>query len=135
MKTDEGFHNFLWTKEITPFSFRRVTSERKCVISEGLDYRVAHASYTAWLFPQTPSEDLVRIVTENPDLSKRTAVYDLSLLLEGERICPKINNTMSSVFREFEDFLEKKLHAKFEQLANHPIKEPETIKDRVSQFA
>jgi hypothetical protein len=135
VQTDEGFHSFLWTKEITPSSFKRVATERKCVIREGFAYRVVQASYTAWLFPQTPQEDLVRIVTESPDLSGRIAVYDLSLLLEGEKLCPRINNTESSVFREFENFLKQKLHARFEQLLNHPEPGTRTVDDEISQLA
>jgi len=135
VKTDEGFHSFLWTKEVTSSSFKRVASERKCVISEGFAYRVVQASYTAWLFPQTPPEDLVRIITENPDFSDRTAVYDLSLLLEGEKMCPRINNTVSSVFKEFENFLKQTLHARFEQLPSHPAPETRTADDEISQLA
>lgn len=135
MQTDEGFHNFLWTKGIAPSSFKRVTSERKCVIREVFAYRVVQASYTAWLFPQTPPEDLVRIVTENPDFSGRTAVYDLSLLLEGEKLCPRINNTESNVFQEFENFLKQKLHARFEQLPSHPAPETKTVDDEIPQLA
>jgi len=135
VKTDEGFHSFLWTKEITPSSFKRVVSERKCVIREGFAYRVVQASYIAWLFPQTPSEDLVRIITENPGFSGRTAVYDLSLLLEGEKMCPRLNNTESTVFQEFENFLKQKLHARFEQLPGHLEPRTRTVDDEISQLA
>jgi hypothetical protein len=135
VQTDEGFHSFLWTRDITPSSFKRVASERKCVIREGLAYRVVQASYTAWLLPQTPPENLVRIVTENPDFSGRIAVYDLSMLLEGEKTCPRINNTMSSVFQEFENFLKQKLHARFEQLPSHLAPETKTVDDEISQLA
>ena len=135
VQTDEGFHSFLWTRNITPSSFKRVASERKCVVKEGFAYRVVQASYTAWLFPKTPSADLVRIVAENPDFSGRTAVYDLSLLLEGEKMCPRLNNTESTVFQEFENFLKQKLHARFEQLPSHLEPKIRTVDDEISQLA
>jgi hypothetical protein len=135
VQTDEGFHSFLWTRDITPSSFKRVASERKCVIREGFAYRVVQASYTAWLFPQTPPEGLVSIITENSDFSGRTAVYDLSMLLEGEKMCPRTNNTESNVFKEFENFLKQKLHARFEQLPSHPAPETNTVDDEISQLA
>lgn len=45
---------------------------------------------------------------ENPELSKRTAIYDLSWVYEGKLICLKLNETDSIVFREFERFLEER---------------------------
>jgi len=135
VQTEEGFHSFLWTRDVTPSSFKRVSSERKCAIKEGCTYRVVQASYTAWLFPQKPQGDLVRMITENPDFCGRTAVYDLSLLLEGEKTCPRINNTGSRVFKKFENFLKQKLHARFEQLPSHLEPRTGTIDDEISQLA
>ena len=135
VQTNEGFHSFLFARDVPSSSFKRVASERKCVVREGFAYRVVQASYTAWLFPQTPPEDLVRIVTENPDFNGRTAVYDLSLLLGGEKVCPRINNTESSVFQEFEKFLKQELHARFEKLSSHQAPRTKTVDGEISQFA
>jgi hypothetical protein len=112
-----------------------VASERKCVIREAVTYRVVQASYTAWLFAQTPPEDLVRIVIDNPDFNGRTALYDLSLLLEGEKTCPRINNTESSVFREFESFLKQNLDVRLEQLSSHSESGTELARGKISQVA
>jgi hypothetical protein len=135
VQTDQGFHSFLWTRDISPSSFKRVATERKCVVREGFAYRVVQTSYTAWLFPRTPPPDLIKIVTENPDFNGRIAIYDLSLLLESGGKCPKINNTESSVFQEFENFLKQKLHARFEQLSNHAAPETKTVDGEISQLA
>jgi hypothetical protein len=84
-------------------------SNRKCVVKEGLSYRVVDASYTAWLLSEAPSENLVKAIFENPDFSKRIALYDLSPMLEGKNLCVKLNFTDSPVFHEFESFLKTEL--------------------------
>jgi len=70
---------------------------------------VVDVSYTAWLFPQSPPENLMQTVKEKPELSRRTAIYDLSLAYAGKPLCLKLNETDSTVFKEFEKFLEKEL--------------------------
>ncbi len=50
---------------------------------------------------------MMRMVTENPELSKRTAIYDLSRAYSGKPLCLKLNETDSIVFREFERFLKE----------------------------
>lgn len=82
--TDEGYHNFLWARNVHLSSFKRIISNGKCVVPEGSSYRVIKASYTAWLFSDAPSETLVKMVLDNPDFSNRIALYDLSPLLEGK---------------------------------------------------
>jgi len=74
-----------------------------------LCYSVVEASYTAWLFSETPSEDLTRAIFENPDVFKQVALYDLSPLLEGKNMCVKLNHTDSPIFQEFEQFLKSNL--------------------------
>jgi hypothetical protein len=135
VQTEDGFHNFLCARNISSSSFKKVASERKCVIEEGLTYHVVQASYTAWLFPQTPSDDLIRIVTENLDFNSRTALYDLSLLLEGETTCPRLNNTASSVFQEFEKFLQEQLDVQFEQLSSQLEPRTKNVGSTVPQLA
>jgi hypothetical protein len=70
----------------------------------------------AWLFSEVPSEDLVRTVLQNPDFSKRIAIFDFSPLLEGKNLCIKLNNTDSPVFQEFEVFLQTELKVRVEPL-------------------
>jgi len=113
----DKFHNFLWARDVHPSSFRSIVSNRKCVIHEGLSYRVVEASYTAWLFSESPSESLVKTVFDNPAFSQKIALYDLSPLLEGKNLCVKLNNTDSPVFREFESFLKNELKVKLKHLS------------------
>ncbi|MGQ9539105.1 MAG: hypothetical protein ACUVTE_05960 [Candidatus Bathycorpusculaceae bacterium] len=118
VETDNKYHNFLLTRNVHPSSFKSIAANRKCVVREGLSYRVVEASYTAWLFSETPSEKLANFFLENPEFSKRVALYDLSPLTEGKNACVKLNYTDSPVFQEFEKFLEKNLGVKIEQYAN-----------------
>jgi hypothetical protein len=118
VETDEQYHNFLWAREVNPESFKKIASYKKCVVRDGLSYHVVHAAYTAWLFPETPPDCLIRTVRENPDFSKRIALYDLSRLAEGKNLCAKLNSTDSCVFRGFEDFLKDELKVKMQPITN-----------------
>jgi hypothetical protein len=81
-----------------------------------LFYSVVEPSHMAWLFSEVPSEDLFRTVFENPDFSRRIAIFDLSPLLEGKNLCIKLNNTDSPVFQQFEVFLQSELKVTVEPL-------------------
>jgi len=118
IEINDKYNNFLWARDIHPSSFKRIASNRKCVVREGLSYRVVDASYIAWLFSETPSEALVKTVFENPDFSERIALYDLSPLLEGKNLCVKLNQTDSPVFQEFERFLRNDLKVRFKPLSS-----------------
>jgi hypothetical protein len=118
VEIDDKYNNFLWARDIHLSSFKRIISNRKCVVREGLSYRVVEASYTAWLFSETPSEVLVKTVFENPDFSERIALYDLSPLFEGKNLCVKLNRTDSPVFQEFERFLRNDLKVRFKPLSS-----------------
>lgn len=109
IKTKSGYHNFIWTRSIHPSSFERVTSKGKCVVRDGLSYRVVEATCTAWLFCKAPSEDLLDMVCENPEFSRRTAIYNLGPILKGKSVGFKLNNTDSPVFEKFERFLRETL--------------------------
>lgn len=117
IEINDKYHNFLWAKDVHPSSFKKIASNRKCVVREGLSYRVVDASYTAWLFSETPSEVLVKTVFESPDFSGRIALYDVSPLLEGKSLCIKLNHTDSLVFQEFERFLRDQLKVKLKPLS------------------
>jgi len=77
-------------------------------------------SYTAWLFPQSPPDKLKQIFEENPELSRRTAIYDLSLVYAGEPLCLKLNETDSKVFNAFEKFLEEELEVEVKPVHKLP---------------
>lgn len=114
VKLECEYHNFLWIQSIHASTFEKVTKSRKCAINKGSLYLVVDVSYTAWLFPETPSESLMQLIEDNPNLSRMTAIYDLSSFYEGNPICKKLNKTDSRVFREFEMFLKNNLGVKFQ---------------------
>lgn len=111
------YHNFVSAGDVNPSSFQRITNNKKCVVQEGLTYRVVESSYTAWLFSSAPSETLAKAVLSNPSVSCRTALYDLSRFTEGKNVCYKLNCTDSQVFREFEGFLQNELEIKLKPIS------------------
>jgi hypothetical protein len=118
VEANDKYHNFLWTREVHPSSFKRIASNQKCIIREGMSYHVVEASYTAWLTPEQPSETLVKTILEDPNFSSRTALYDLSPMLQGKNLCLKLNYTDSPVFQEFEHFLKQELKVKIKPFSN-----------------
>jgi len=105
---DDEYHNFLWIQTVHHSTFEKIAVNHKCAIRKGLSYKVVDVSYTAWLFPQTPPESLMQTVKGDPELSGRTAIYDLSWAYAGKPLCLRLNETNSMVFQEFERFLEEK---------------------------
>ena len=113
IKVGNEYHNFLWARSIHPSTFKKIITACKCAIKHGISYQVVNVAYTAWLFPEAPSNTLVLTVAKDPKLAKRIAIYDLSNLYAGKPVCFKLNETDSEVFREFENFLEKKWGVEF----------------------
>ena len=121
VKTKNGeYHSFLWTQTIHPSTFKRIVSNHKCGIRRGTSYEVVDVAYTCWLFPERPPEFLISQGKKNPELKKKTAIFDLSCVYAGENICRKINETESSVFKEFEEFLEEKWDIEFKPVDELP---------------
>lgn len=114
VKKGGEYHNFLWIRTVHPSTFEKIAMGRRCAVREGVSYQVVDVSYTAWVFPETPPEKLVEMVTENPELTKRIAIYDLSWAYAGKPVCLKLNETDSMVFKEFERFLEEKWGVKIQ---------------------
>jgi len=117
---DDEYHNFLWIQTVHPSTFEKIAVNHKCAIRKGISYQVVDVSYTAWLFPQSPPENLMQTVKENPELSRRTALYDLSLAYAGKHLCLKLNETDSMVFNEFEKFLEEELEVEVKPVHKLP---------------
>jgi hypothetical protein len=115
VKTGGEYHNFLWTRTVHPSTFEKIAMSRKFAIRKGISYQVVNVSYTAWVFPETPPEKLMQIVTENPELSRTIAIYDLSWAYAGKPVCLKLNGTNSMVFKEFEKFLQERWGVKIQQ--------------------
>ena len=119
--TEEGkYHTFLWTQTIHPSTFERIESNHKCGIRRGNSYEVVDISYLAWLFQKRPPEFLISRVKENPKLTKKTAIFDLSCVYTGEYVCRRFNETESSVFKEFEQFLEEEWDLEFKPVDELP---------------
>lgn len=115
VKTDDGeYHNFLWTQTIHQSTFESIAASHRCAIRRGLSYDVVNISYIAWVFQEKPPEFLIQRVKENPELSKKTAIFDLSGAYTEEALCRKINETESQVLKEFEQFLEEEWNLVFE---------------------
>ena len=120
VKINDEYHNFLWTQTVHPSTFEKITVNHKCAIREGVSYQVVDVLYTAWLFPQGPPEGLMQTVKENTELSRRTAIYDLSCMYAGKPLCLKLNETKSMAFQEFEKFLEEKWGVKVKPVQKLP---------------
>jgi hypothetical protein len=110
---ENQYHNFLLIRTIYPSSFKKVMKASKCAIRNGTSYRVVNIAYIAWLFSDPPPEEVKKVVMIDQNLGKNTAIYDLSGLYSGNPTCLKLNLTESRVFKEFEDFLQKKYGVKF----------------------
>ncbi len=121
IKTEDGeYHSFLWTQTIHPSTFKRIASSRKCGIRRGVSYEVVDISYIAWLFQERPPEFLISQVKENPELTEIIAIFDLSGVYAGEKVCRKFNETESVVFKEFEQFLEENWEITFKPVDEVP---------------
>jgi hypothetical protein len=116
VRTDDEYHNFLWSRTVRPATLRKIAYEHKCAIRQGVSYKVVDVAYTAWLFSEAPSEELLHTFAEGSELSKRTALYDLSEADSAKPTCLRLNQTDSKVFREFESFLEQKWGIRFRQM-------------------
>jgi hypothetical protein len=130
VKIDEEYHNLIGTRTIHPSTFGKITSSKKRAIPEGKSYRTIDVSYTAWVFQQQPSDELVQAVSES-GFSKRTALYDLSGLYQGKPFYLRLNETDSPVFDEFEKFLKKTYGVETKQLYEPRTNEPKTFKSKL----
>lgn len=131
VKIDDEYHNFIGTRTIHPSTFKRIVSSTKHAVPEGKSYHIIDVSYTAWVFQQPPSEQLVETLTVNSELSKRTALYDLSGLYQDKPLCLKLNETGSLVFDEFEKFLKKTYGVETKPLYEPRTNEPKTFKSKL----
>jgi len=113
VRSDDQYHNFLWTRTIHPSTFKKIALASKCAVREGVSYQVVDVAYTAWLFSDSLPEELWKMIAKSQILAEKTAVYDLSGLHSDKPICVKMNSTRSEVFKEFEEFLRKKFDVKF----------------------
>jgi len=116
VKAEGLYHNFLWIRTIRPAAVKEIALKHKCAIRKRSCYEIVDVAYIAWLLHETPSEELLQAFFDDPELSKRVALYDLSAVYSDEPICLRLNQTDSRVFMEFEKFLERKWKIKFKQI-------------------
>ena len=110
IRTNDGkYHNFLWVQSIQPSTFDKICADFKVAIKSNISYQVRSVSYVAWLFINSPSEELLRKVEQNSVYSKKIAIYDLSQAFTGKLLCRTLNQTGSKVFKKFERFMEEEL--------------------------
>jgi len=105
IEAENEYHQLIWINHLHPSTFKSVVENPLCSFREGVSYRTIRLSYMAWVLPKTPPESITKIVAEEPRLSKRVAIYDLSEAYSGRPICLRLNETKSVVFHEFEKFL------------------------------
>lgn len=114
IKEADKYHNFLWVETtIYPPTFEKVAAGRRFAVRKGLSYQIVDLSYSAWLFKKTLPEKLIQIVSENSEISKKVALYDLSQAYLMNPHVLKLNKTNSEVFREFEYFLQTRWNLGF----------------------
>ncbi|MFP3985040.1 MAG: hypothetical protein ACLFU9_03610 [Candidatus Bathyarchaeia archaeon] len=131
VKTDDEYHNFIGTRTAHPSTFKRIASKGKRAIPEGKSYRIIDVDYTAWVFQQPPPEQLIETLTMNSELSKKTALYDLSSIYRDKPYCLKMNETNSRVFDEFEKFLKEKYGIETKPLYEPRTNEHKTFKSKL----
>ncbi len=110
VKANDGkYHIFQWIPTVNLSTFTKIITKSKFAIRQGLSYKVVYFSYSAWLFWRNPPEIIVQFIIKNPHLLIKTAVFDFSHSRNGEPFCLKLNETASTVFKDFERFVEKEL--------------------------
>ena len=131
VKIDDEHHGFIGVRSIHLSTFKKIIGSKKRALSEGQSYRVIDVDYTAWVFQQPPSEQLVRTLTLDSQLSKKTALYDLSGIYEGKPQLRKLNQTSSMVFDEFERFLQENYKLETKPFYEPRTDEPKTFKSKL----
>jgi hypothetical protein len=122
IKTSDGkYHNFLWIQLVHPSTFDRICRDYKVAIRDDISYRTVNVSYVAWLFLQSPTENMILKVKQNPEYTKRIAIYDLSRFFIDKSPCLNLNKTDSMVFREFEKFIECESGTEIEPIFKKPV--------------
>jgi len=108
VESNGEYHSLKWICWLHPSTFESVVRHVTHKIQEGEAYRLVNISYTAWICVNTSCEALMQIMVKNPELLTRNAIFNLSQAY-ANRVCLKINETVSAVIKDFERFLENKL--------------------------
>ena len=127
VKINGEYHDFIGAQTTHLSTFRKITSSGKRTISDGESYQIVDVTFTAWVFQRKPPAQLIKALSKDSQLSRNTAVYDLSRIYEGNPLCLIINETASPVFKAFEEFLNRTYGVKLQ-----PLYEP--LGDRHKDF-
>ena len=133
VKINGEYHNFIGARTTHLSTFKKIASSGKRAVANGESYRIVDVSYTAWVFQGKPPAQLVEAVTKDTQLSKRTAVYDLSRIYEGNPLCLKVNETESPVFKAFEEFLNRSYGVKVQPLYEPPGNQHKDFKSKLAK--
>ena len=117
---DDEYHSFVWIRTVHSSTFEKICENHKFSIREGFSYQVVDVPFIAWIFLRSPPKNIIQRVKEKPECLKRTAIYDLSRAYTEERLCLKLNETESMVFKEFEKFLKEELRVKVKSMYEMP---------------
>jgi hypothetical protein len=101
------YHYFVLVHQVHLETFKRIVANTRQYFRDGNLYRGADVSYIALISQMAIPESVVSFLISKPSLLGKVALYDMNPLYEGKGFCLGINETDSSVFREFEDFLLK----------------------------
>jgi len=135
VEAEGEYHSFVWAQKVYINTFRRVVANSQCSIREGISCRTVNVSYMAWVLQESPPESAIRMVAEEPRLSKRIATYDLSEAYAGRPLCLKQNETKSVVFQEFEKFLNMEYDIKIQPIYKLPPLPPEFIPSQPEELS
>lgn len=131
VRVGDEYHSFIGTRKTHPSTFQRITSNKKLAIPGGKSYHIVDVSYTAWVFQQQPSKQLIETLATSSDLYRKTALYDLSNMYKGKPLCLRLNETESLAFKEFEKFLKETYGVETKALYKPKINEPKTFKSKL----
>ncbi|UCE96356.1 MAG: hypothetical protein JSV51_01735 [Candidatus Bathyarchaeota archaeon] len=131
IKIDDEYNNFIGTRTTHPSTFKRIVASKRLAIPEGTSYQAITVSYTAWVFQQPPSKQVVEVLVKDSELTKKAALYDLSRVYQGKPICLKLNETGSQAFTEFERFLKDTYGVETKPLYEPLKKEPKTFRSKL----
>ncbi len=116
IKAGGEYHYIIWARRIHPKTFERVNVKDSLSVREGPHPRRVKISYIAWVLHGGVDGSVLEAMRGNPDFLGRVAVYDVSKLYKGERVCLKLNRTGSIVFQEFERFLNEEFKVEFRRI-------------------
>ena len=120
VKIDGEYHNIIGARTTHLSTFKKIASNRKRAVADGESYQIVDVSYTAWVFQTKPPTQLIEALNKDARLSKKTAVYDLSRIYEGDPLCLMVNETESQVFKAFEEFLNRSYGVEVQPLYGPP---------------